>query len=92
MNLIKNTKKGLLAIMLFSFMISCEDHLEEELSTTINQNYLYNTPDGLKSAVIALYNFNRNFYSDGNEGVTPMIMTSRSEEELFLGLGNILGL
>lgn len=79
MNLIKNTKKGLLAIMLFSFMISCEDHLEEELSTTINQNYLYNTPDGLKSAVIALYNFNRNFYSDGNEGVTPMIMTSRSE-------------
>lgn len=55
--------KKYICYIIFTVLIfvqfSCSDFLNENPITTLNQNYLYNTPDGLNSAVNALYNLQR---------------------------------
>ncbi|MEE9349147.1 MAG: RagB/SusD family nutrient uptake outer membrane protein [Flavobacteriaceae bacterium] len=58
----KKITKLALVIMVLIFSFSCEDYLEESLTTEVNQEFLYKTTDGLKAGVKALYVINRDSY------------------------------
>ncbi|WP_417443061.1 RagB/SusD family nutrient uptake outer membrane protein [Joostella sp.] len=44
--------------------ISCEEYLEDELLSDTSVDFLYNTKEGLESAVVGLYSLNRNIYNE----------------------------
>ncbi len=76
----KIIKKGILLICVLLFSTSCDEFLEEELSTVIDANYIYTTEEGLKSGVVSLYKFNRELYETGrHEWYSPIMMASRSD-------------
>ena len=69
----------LLILTVLFFTVSCEDYLQEESSKQIEQSYLYNNPDGLKSAVVGLYNFNRELYTKGGNHEVSLLLQSRAD-------------
>lgn len=44
---------------------SCQDFLQEEALTEVTADFVYNTEDGLKTAVVGLYDINRSIYDEG---------------------------
>ncbi len=61
-------------------MSSCSDFLEEQPSTEIDAAFVYNTEDGLETAVVSLYKFNRDRYDDGQEDfIGALTVPSRSD-------------
>ena len=57
-------KKYLIIILIYSiFLTGCAEYLEEKPLTDVSIEYLYSTPEGLESGVVALYSSYRNLYS-----------------------------
>lgn len=81
----RNFNKNILAIIIFAgfaLMLSgCKKYLKEEPTTQFTQDFVYNTPEGLESAVIALYNMQRDFYNsvNRNNGSDPIVIDSRDD-------------
>ena len=88
---INNIKILLLLILLVVFSTSCEDFLEEEALTDISADFVYNTPEGLETGVVGLYNFNRQLYENGrHEWFASIMMASRTD--LALNRAGVLSL
>ncbi|HMP30176.1 MAG TPA: hypothetical protein PKD85_11275, partial [Saprospiraceae bacterium] len=47
--------------LLFS---ACTDYLQENPTTSFTASFVYNTPEGLESGVVAIYNLHRSFYEN----------------------------
>ncbi len=60
---------------------SCKKYLTEHPTTQFTQDFVYNTPEGLESGVIALYNLQRDFYTkvNTNNGSDPIVIDSRDD-------------
>lgn len=54
-------------VLLFAVLMlsSCDQYLEEVPLTDVSIDFLYNTPEGLKTGVVGLYSLNRDIYSIG---------------------------
>lgn len=52
----------LTGLLLFS---SCKKYLVEKPVTNLSADFVYNTQEGLQTAVVALYNINRSLYENG---------------------------
>lgn len=65
-------------VLVFS---SCKKYLEEKPTTQFTADFVYNTPEGLESGVIALYNLQRAFYNNpgANNGSNPIVIDSRDD-------------
>ena len=72
-------------LMLIAFsslaLTSCKKYLEENPTTQFTQEFVYNTPEGLESGVVALYNLQRDFYNsvNTNNGSDPIVIDSRDD-------------
>ncbi|GLR15391.1 RagB/SusD family nutrient uptake outer membrane protein [Portibacter lacus] len=76
----KSLGKCLLVLLAFTFITSCSKFLDEQPSTSIDANYVYNTEDGLKSGVVSLYKYNRDRYDKSQEDfLAAHMMASRSD-------------
>ena len=66
--------------MALLLVVSCDEFLEEQPSTVIDSNYVYNTEDGLKSGVVSLYKFERDRYDrDIEDYMGGVLMSCRSD-------------
>jgi starch-binding outer membrane protein, SusD/RagB family len=70
-------------ILIFIFMVlltSCEDYLTEEPKAQFTADFVYNTPEGLESGVVALYNLQRGFYENlANNGSNCILLDARDD-------------
>jgi len=57
-------KQNIYFLLLITVIASCSDLLEEENRTKYSADYIYSTEGGLKLAVNALYNLQRNYADD----------------------------
>jgi hypothetical protein len=78
-------------IAVFSFQ-ACSDYLEEENKTQYSSEYVYGSPEGLKLAVSALYDLQKDYMSDDESSTmwalergTDIVMTNG-------GTGNFFGI
>ncbi|MCM4158115.1 RagB/SusD family nutrient uptake outer membrane protein [Gramella sp. AN32] len=79
-NVYRKLKTIPLLVIMFFFVTSCEDYLEEQPSTLIDSNYIYTTEEGLKSGVVSLYKFNRDRYDRRIEDfMGGVLIPSRSD-------------
>lgn len=59
---------------------SCKKFLEENPTSQFTANFVYNTPEGLESGVVGLYNLQRAFYENlGNNGSNPIIIDAKDD-------------
>ena len=59
---------------------SCTKYLNEEALTDISADFVYNTPEGLETGVVGLYNMNRMTYEYGrHEYFSPLLMISKTD-------------
>jgi len=71
---------GLALVCLVLLITSCSDFLEEQPSTEIDAGFVYDTEDGLQTAVVSLYKFNRDRYDEGQEDfIGALTVPSRSD-------------
>ncbi len=54
-------KASLLLLVATALLTSCKKFLTENPTTQFTAEFVYNTPEGLESGVVALYNFQRTF-------------------------------
>ena len=68
----------LLAIVSFT---SCKKFLTEKPTSQFTADFVYNTPEGLESGVVGLYNIQRNFWENvnTNNGSDPLVIDSRDD-------------
>jgi hypothetical protein len=65
--------KNILYVVGVAFCLSgCADYLEETSITDITSDLVYSDPDGLKNAVVALYDLQRDYYSNENAGLSTI--------------------
>jgi len=80
MKKIFNYKKSIWLVCTLFIFVSCEEFLQEELLSDTSVDFLYNTPEGLESAVVGLYSINRNLYEQTWwNGAIPLILQSKSD-------------
>ncbi|TRX60616.1 RagB/SusD family nutrient uptake outer membrane protein [Fulvivirga sp. M361] len=67
-----------LVVVLFA---SCEDYLEEKPTSEFTADFVYNTADGLEAGVVALYNFQREFWerTNVNNGSNPLVIDAKDD-------------
>ena len=60
---------------------SCKKFLTENPTTQFTAEFVYNTPEGLESAVVGLYNLQRAFWENvyTNNGSDPIVIDSRDD-------------
>ncbi len=63
-------KKLVILSLVFLSAASCKGFLQEDNMTKYSIDYIYSTPEGLKLAVNALYDKDRNFMSESTENST----------------------
>lgn len=56
-----------LSTLLLLFTGSCKDILDEESKDKITADAVFNTPEGLSTAIVALYNLDRDIYKNDSE-------------------------
>ncbi len=65
-NKISKMKSSLFLLATLMIFISCDSYLEQEQApSNITADFVYNSADGLETGVVALYNFNRALYENG---------------------------
>jgi hypothetical protein len=75
--------KVILLIGLLIFTASCEEYLRETPLTDISADFVYNSPEGLETGVVGLYNFNRQIYETSrHEWFMPIMLASRTDVAL----------
>ncbi|MEO5946171.1 MAG: RagB/SusD family nutrient uptake outer membrane protein [Chitinophagaceae bacterium] len=69
-----------LLLVIVSFT-SCKKFLTENPTTQFTAEFVYNTPEGLESAVVGLYNLQRDFWQNvnTNNGSDPIVIDSRDD-------------
>ncbi|SDR87691.1 RagB/SusD family nutrient uptake outer membrane protein [Christiangramia echinicola] len=73
-------KNFVFAIFLLLGVTSCEEYLEDELLSETSAEFLYSTPEGLESAVVGLYNLQRDIWTDSEwNSAIPMIPVAKSD-------------
>ncbi len=86
-------KTGIQAILLFIvasiFLPSCKKFLVEKPVSNISADFVYNTEEGLQSAVVALYNVNRSLYEDGEWNYAMAVLLPAKSDILFTRAGEI---
>ena len=66
--------KTILILPLIAFA-GCKDYLDENPLTDVSIDFLYNSPAGIKTGIVGLYDINRNIYSIGpNENSQTLFM------------------
>ncbi|MCM5662295.1 RagB/SusD family nutrient uptake outer membrane protein [Galbibacter mesophilus] len=59
---------------------SCEEYLEDELLSETSADFLYNTPEGLQSGVVGLYNLQRDIWTDSEwNSAIPLIPIAKTD-------------
>jgi len=59
---------------------SCKKYLNEEALTNVSADFVYNTPEGLETGVVGLYNMNRMTYEySRHEYFSSLFMASKSD-------------
>ncbi|MBL0024012.1 MAG: RagB/SusD family nutrient uptake outer membrane protein [Saprospiraceae bacterium] len=72
--------KSLTIAVLILSAFSCSDYLIEESTSSFTASFTYNTPEGLESGVVALYNFQRSFWENSaSNGSNPIVIDSRDD-------------
>lgn len=80
MKKIVNYKKCIWLICTLFLTISCEDYLKDELLSDTSVDFLYNSPEGLESALVGLYTIPREIYQNrGENGSFPLILQAKSD-------------
>ncbi len=76
-----NYKKGIWVLSVLFLLTSCEDFLQDELLSDVSVDFLYNSPEGLETAVVGLYALNRKHYRGDfwNLGSIPLILQAKSD-------------
>ncbi|HTN19006.1 MAG TPA: RagB/SusD family nutrient uptake outer membrane protein [Pelobium sp.] len=77
----RNFKIGLVSTLAIVMVLSsCKDYLTEHPSSQFTAYYVYNTPDGLESGVVGLYNFQRAFWENlSNNGSNPIVIDAKDD-------------
>ncbi len=77
----KFTKWGIALLAIFVSLLSCnEDYLLEEPTSEFTADFVYNTPEGLESGVVALYNIQRSFWENlANNGSNPIVLDAKDD-------------
>ncbi|MFD2034640.1 RagB/SusD family nutrient uptake outer membrane protein [Belliella marina] len=79
-------KKLIYLLGIAGIMTACVDYLEETSITDITSDLVYKNPEGLKNAVVALYDIQRDYYSDEDAGLSTIrgtdINWSRSAHDM----------
>lgn len=60
----KNIPFYLAFIFIMFTQSGCSDYLKENPTTSFTASFVYNTPEGLESGVVAIYNLHRSFYEN----------------------------
>jgi starch-binding outer membrane protein, SusD/RagB family len=59
---------------------SCTDYLTEEPTSSFTAEFVYNTPEGLESGIVGLYNFHRRFYENlSSNGSDPIVIDAKDD-------------
>ncbi|HQW44932.1 MAG TPA: RagB/SusD family nutrient uptake outer membrane protein, partial [Chitinophagaceae bacterium] len=78
-----NKKQNICLALLFIIVpfTSCKKFLTENPTTQFTAEFVYNTPEGLESAVVGLYNLQRDFWQkvNTNNGSDPIVVDSRDD-------------
>lgn len=77
-------KKQIVCLVLLFIIVpftSCKKFLMENPTTQFTAEFVYNTPEGLESAVVGLYNLQRDFWQkvNTNNGSDPIVVDSRDD-------------
>jgi hypothetical protein len=77
----KFMKWSIALLAIFVSLLSCnEDYLLEEPTSGFTADFVYNTPEGLESGVVALYNIQRSFWENlANNGSNPLILDAKDD-------------
>lgn len=83
----------LAALLALLWLPSCDSYLDNELRSDTSVEFLYETEEGLESAVVGLYNLRRGLYGDPiNESMMALIMQFRSDLAIpRAGAGSLIG-
>ena len=77
----KNLKSW--SFVLLSFVLvfsSCKKYLTETPTSQFTAFFVYNSPEGLESGVVSLYNLQRSFYENAaNNGSNPIVIDSKDD-------------
>lgn len=65
-------KKLIYILGLASVLTACADYLQENSITDITSDLVYGDPEGLRNAVVALYNLQRDYYSNEDAGLSTV--------------------
>ena len=72
-------KWAFLIITLF-LINSCTEYLQEEPTSSFTADFVYNTPEGLETGIVALYNIQRSFWESGaNNGSNPIVIDAKDD-------------
>lgn len=79
----KNNRLLLKVSILFTALLmvsSCKDYLVEKPTSSFTAEFVYNTPDGLESGVVALYNFQRGLWENlSSNGSDPIVIDAKDD-------------
>jgi len=78
--MIKIFQKILLPALLIIGLSGCENFLTEKSASSFTADFVYNTPEGLESGVVGLYNIQRSFWENmANNGSNPIVIDSKDD-------------
>jgi hypothetical protein len=73
-------KNTILYIVLLLSLSSCEKFLTEKAAAAFTADFVYNTPEGLESGVVGLYNIQRSFWENmANNGSNPIVLDAKDD-------------
>lgn len=79
-NNIKHIKWTLVLLSVFVFSTSCTDYLKEDPTSGFTAEFVYNSPEGLETGVVALYSFQRAFWENLNaNGSTAIVIDAKDD-------------
>jgi hypothetical protein len=78
--MIKIFKKIVLPVLCIMGLSGCENFLAEKAASSFTADFVYNTPDGLESGVVGLYNIQRSFWENmANNGSNPIVIDAKDD-------------
>jgi hypothetical protein len=73
-------KKILLPAICLLGLSGCENFLTEKAASSFTADFVYNTPEGLESGVVGLYNIQRSFWENmANNGSNPIVIDAKDD-------------
>jgi hypothetical protein len=88
-NVMPQLRVGLLFVALLFAGVSCEDYLQDELLSDTSAEFLYNTPEGLESAVVGLYSLNRDLYEQAEWNYARALIPQAKSDLVLVRTGEI---